>query len=712
MSDYGAQHRGDAAAYARYLANMDASMRQKVALAAAHLPPEGRVADMGMGSGSGSYALARLYPELTVVGVDVNPEMVDRAAQTYQAPGLSFQQSDIAQACFPPASLDAVLNSSVLHHVTSYNGYRYSEAARALAAQAECLKPNGILIVRDFLAPAEATVRLRLQPRWVPLLQRFAAEFRRLSDHPGFTLQPEADGCTFRLPARLAAEFVLRKDYAEDWDTEILEEYTYFTQAEFEAHSRRLGLRVLASVPLWNPWIVENRFRGQFELLDEAGRPLDDPATNYLLVAERAPRGEGVGFRRLPAEPSGYLRRDCYQDRSGHVWDLVCRPHRTLDLVPFFETDEGHLTVLVRHSYPRPIVTGQDASPDGFRAGGYTVEPLTALQGEEPLGATVEKLLQERAGLAPEDILDVIPGDTLYPSAGGIRESVRSVFVRVSAAAGRLRPTPAAQTGWKGNGQLRALDAEQLLRCAAVGGLPDARLEGHLFSLMRRLGREPGPWLGDTLQAEQAAVAPTPGRWQQPRRREYLPLNPTATPFLEISAHRYQELDADGEVLAEQTLESVRPTAVSALSLATLPLQWCSATGWWAGLQWTHLPAAQAFSGSSGLFVAPAWRLPLPPGEGHSWRATELFGADRLLEQHGLRVRRWARMGGPYFPSPGLTPELVHPLAAAVEPIQEAPPDPLHWFTLEFLLQRWSELQDGHLRCLLLRSFLALRPQA
>ena len=57
------QLRGDREAYDRYLAGMDASMRQKVALTAAHLLCTGRVADMGMGSGSGSHALAALYPK-------------------------------------------------------------------------------------------------------------------------------------------------------------------------------------------------------------------------------------------------------------------------------------------------------------------------------------------------------------------------------------------------------------------------------------------------------------------------------------------------------------------------------------------------------------------------------------------------------------------------------------------------------------------------
>ena len=60
QSDYEKQDRGSSTDYARYLAGMDASMRQKVALTAAHLLCEGRVADMGTGSATASYALAPL----------------------------------------------------------------------------------------------------------------------------------------------------------------------------------------------------------------------------------------------------------------------------------------------------------------------------------------------------------------------------------------------------------------------------------------------------------------------------------------------------------------------------------------------------------------------------------------------------------------------------------------------------------------------------
>ena len=441
MSTYQQQDRGDLDAYSRYLANMDAAMRQKVALTAAHLPCIGKVADMGMGSGSGSQALAALYPRLNVEGVDVNPRMVELAQKTYQLPNLAFRVGDVAKVCFPSESLDAIINSSVLHHVTSYNGYDYQQAGLALQAQVAQLRAGGTLIVRDFLAPPEGRVIMRLAPQWADIWQRFHREFRALSEHPGGIEAEllERDGrnwLALRLERRWANEFILRKDYQQDWDTEIQEEYAYFTQAEFEEHFRRLGLRVLISTPLHNPWIIENRFQGQFEWLDsKTEQPLDFPPTNYLIVGEKVEAGKGVRFQVQTSslEPQGFLRLSCYRhQQNGKVYDLVCRPHPSLDVVPFYLSETGNLSVLVRHSYPRPILTLCSEGLDGFRPSGYSVEPITCIQGRDPLGETVEQLLLERAGVSLEEVQEVLWGDHHFPSPGGQREEVIACFARLS----------------------------------------------------------------------------------------------------------------------------------------------------------------------------------------------------------------------------------------------------------------------------------------
>ena len=88
---------------------MDRSMQQKVALTTAFFPTRGHVADMG--SGRGTYDLARLYPGLTLCGIDINPISVELSQRTYQRPNLRYQAGDIADAMFPDASLDGVLDS-------------------------------------------------------------------------------------------------------------------------------------------------------------------------------------------------------------------------------------------------------------------------------------------------------------------------------------------------------------------------------------------------------------------------------------------------------------------------------------------------------------------------------------------------------------------------------------------------------------------------
>src|SRR5882724_11127220 len=93
---YEKQHRGTQAAYEAYFAGMDSSMQQKVALTTAHFPVRGRIADMGSGSGRGTFDLASLYQGLELIGVDINPISVEIAAEKYTRSNLSYVVGDIA----------------------------------------------------------------------------------------------------------------------------------------------------------------------------------------------------------------------------------------------------------------------------------------------------------------------------------------------------------------------------------------------------------------------------------------------------------------------------------------------------------------------------------------------------------------------------------------------------------------------------------------
>lgn len=712
------QDRGELSAYDRYLRGMNTSMRQKVALTAAHLLGQGKVADMGMGSGLGSHALASLYPNLQVVGVDLDPTMVALAKDRYPLPNLDFIVGDIAKPVFEPDSLDGIFDSSVLHHVTSYVGYRYANAGDALYAQAAQLKAGGVLVVRDFLAPGTKEVLLDLpgndgdesgDPAGCSsssLFERFAREFRSLSDAPGFAYQalgatPGREGWKrYQLSLHHATEFILRKDYRTDWIAEMKEEYGYFTQAEFEGHFASLGLRVLASTPLRNPWIIRNRWEGKCALQSFTGEPLEYPATNYLVVGERVAPGEGVRFHlEEEAEPLGFLKMEHHRHRpTGEVFDLVRRPFPTLDVVPFFE-QQGDLYVLARMSYPRPIVGClAHGSPtlDGRTPSGYVTEPLTIIQTDQPMGTTVETMLHERAGLRSDQLKSFRESAAYYPSPGGIQEEVRSVLVETEATF--LQDQLAHRSGFSTAGRVRAIEARQLLRAAQVGGLADSRLELNVYELLIQRGESFGDWIGEELALKEIANPPQAtdleSLFKRPGRRAFDPCGSSeSSGYLRIHTSVFEEQDSVGHPVATKALEYVTPAQTSTNTIV-VALIYQHEGQIYVGIEDRDLPAPQSFTGHSNLFTAPAWRI---PGTVPALTKAKDWVTERLKEEHRVTTGEVWDLGGPFHPTPGLTPESVHPIAVEVKG-QGSMAQGIHWVTLSDLLHHRAHLRDGQLR--------------
>lgn len=734
QNKYDGQHRGGDDAYERYLRGMDSSMRQKVALTAAHLLGEGTVADMGMGSGSGTLALASLYPRVRVIGVDINPEMVERASDKHRLPNLEFRAGDIAEMVFEAGALDGIFDSSVLHHVTSFNGYDHDAAARALATQVRQLAVGGSLVVRDFVAPPSAEIWLDLPTTdgddsdaparcsSAALFERFAREFRKLSPEPGFgyrQAETESDPRPLQLgwrryvvDSRLAAEFLLRKDYRNDWDSEVLEEYTYFTQQRFEQVFAQLGLRVLASIPLYNPWIIERRFKGRAQLWSTSGQALPFPATNHLIVGEKVNSGDGVCFRAEQAGVSGgfLIRHRYFMPATGAHRDLLRRPGNALDVVPWFR-DRGALYVLARKDHPRPVLTAPEAEAalDGALRVGYVTEPILSLQSDMPLGLTVEAELERVAGVSPERIRSIREAATYYPSPGGIAEEVRAVHVEIE-------PTYVQRdvgnfSGFSTAGTIRAMDAQQVLRAAQVGALPDARLELNVYELLLRERMDLGPWLGAEITMPSSAAASsvpvTPfDDCTLSRRRAFAPSEDSGQPsFLELSSRWFAELDGQGNVIHRQLREYAVPATRSCNTLSAALLRE-TPQGIALGLDEDDLAAAQCFTGSSAIFVTPAWRL---SRDVTTKEHAEQWLRERIATEYGYDVLTLTELGGRYHPSAGITPEVVYPYAVVVGP--QAHLDgkrSLRWVLLRELVAHLPALPDGHLRVAVLRAAHAL----
>jgi hypothetical protein len=256
---------------------------------------------------------------------------------------------------------------------------------------------------------------------------------------------------------------------------------------------------------------------------------------------------------------------------------------------------------------------------------------------------------------------------------------------------------------------VRAIDAQQLLRAAQVGGLPDARLELNTYDLLLRLRAGVGPWIGEELDLGQAAAPPGRSPFATllgaAPRRKFAPASAEHSPhFLELRASAFAELDARGAVLAERTLEYVTPKKLGLCSIACLLLV-RSGGDVLVGIDDDDLPAAQLFDGNSNLPVAPAWRI---PRERRTTTPARGFVRERLAVEYGLEAGRFWELGGRYHPSPGVTPEVVYPVA--VEVVRQSPGGQrlLYWVSLDELVAERGAIRDGHLRIGVLRAAHAL----
>jgi SAM-dependent methyltransferase len=732
MNKYAKQDRGNIGEYEEYFAGMDASMQQKIALTTAHFPSRGRIADMGSGSGSGTFDLARLYRDLELIGVDINAVTVEYSNNHYEADNLKYVVGDIAENVFPAESLDGILDSSVLHHVTSFNGFDVGQITKTLRNQVAQLKTGGVLIIRDFVVPDEAEKQVFLdlpttdgkdagaisELSTAALFEVFARDFRcslNLDSVVPYQKHesPRKNFARFETSLRYAAEFVLRKDYRDHWTPELLEEYTYFSQKNFEEGFRGENLRIVVSMPLWNPWIVENRFSGKFFLSDLVGNALKFPPTNFLIVGEKVAAGEGVALSEPPAVAGGlhvnensFLKLKGYRHKTtAQIYELAERPNQTIDLLPWFEAENGQLFVLAKKDFPRPIVNANSVRKNLNRANysGYLTEPISAIMSEPSaiagsFNVAIKEVLGKRANLSEDEILEISAPVFYFTSAGGIDERVESFLVKI---APFEKPpqmienyTPFASAGF-----VRELDALQVLRASHVGGMFDARLEINIYRLLRQLNRSASAWIGATIEpTTQDFSGEIATDFEIERREAFEPAEIAENSFLKLCKSEFIETDCRNNEIARATFEYVVPKNLSKNTVAAIPFI-KTENSILVGIEFRDLPAPQRFSNNSNLACVPAWRLPF---EIEHKFDLEPFLQEKFPKDFNAGINKLWELGGSYFTSAGITPEIVYPTAVELSAELSGKTD-LKFFHLKDLLDISDKIQDAHLLILLYR---------
>ena len=503
-----------------YTAGMERSSLQKAALGSMGHP--GHIVDLGTGSGISAHDLARLFPDSSVIGVDLDPNMVRLATSRYKADNLAYTVGNAEQPIFGTNSVDTIFMSSTAHHLTSYGSGKFdiTHVINAIRSAHQQLKIGGTFILRDFViseGPKSVILEIPILDGTAELFEKFAKDFRS-SQHiasgvPYIELEPDQAGWRrFQLSLRDANEFILRKDYRDSYNEEIKEEYTFMSQKDFERAFEQAGFRILHSAPIFNPWIIKNRYQGKVKLFSLDGQSLPFPPTNYAIVGEKIRPSQGILLResrRVSLSTPQFLRMLAVQDtKTGEIIDLVERPGAAIDLIPYF-IRKGNLYVLSKQGYPRPITTVADQS--GLTPGqsrGYSIEPLGFIvDRSQPTFRQIQDQFEMRAGIPSDAILTRISPKLLhrlYTSPGMADESTSSIALQIKSQRVQLSTPKREYSGFSTSGTVRPIEATQLLRAAQIGTILDARLEASVYELLLSLKRDLGPWIGEEVHLKES----------------------------------------------------------------------------------------------------------------------------------------------------------------------------------------------------------------
>ena len=103
--------------------------------------PQGTLLDIGCGPGYLAAAIARRYPALKLIGLDISPDMLKLAARHLPMDKVKLLLGDAAALPLDDASMDFIVSSASLHH--------WENAPASFREIYRLLRPGGRFLIMD-----------------------------------------------------------------------------------------------------------------------------------------------------------------------------------------------------------------------------------------------------------------------------------------------------------------------------------------------------------------------------------------------------------------------------------------------------------------------------------------------------------------------------------------------------------------------------------
>lgn len=308
--------------YGSYVRQMDDIAEMKYRETAPFIKP-GRIGDIGCAVGAWIKlsSAEEKFRESDFFGIEVARALYQICLQRkengeFSNPNVFFSQRNaVTGLCFTPNSMNTIHTSSLTHEIESYGGH--DDLLAFIQNRFDELAPGGVWVNRDVVGPehgdqgvllwlnaedgrnedweAEITHRTQLQQYLVglstrALFLRFARDFRK-GEGDGIRFEwRKLDGVEYAaLTLRDAMEFISKKDYHENWLSEMHEKFCFWAYSDWKAALESVGYTIDPnSQGYTNSWLVEHRYRGKAKLYTLEGgrpRPMDWPQTHMLMIA-------------------------------------------------------------------------------------------------------------------------------------------------------------------------------------------------------------------------------------------------------------------------------------------------------------------------------------------------------------------------------------------------------------------------------------------
>ncbi|MCX2681833.1 hypothetical protein OOZ15_17900 [Galbibacter sp. EGI 63066] len=307
--------------YNTYVRQMDEIAEIKYKETSPYIIP-GRVGDIGCAVGSW-IKQASENPKLResdFYGIEVARQLFDICNQRkhngeFSNPNVFFSQKNaVSDLVFEKESMHTIHTSSLTHEIESYGDRE--DLLRFIKNRCEELISGGVWINRDVIGPenGEREVLMLLNKEdgenedpykkcttkeafkdyldrmsTFTRFLRFASDFRKEEhDTISYSIKTFNDKDYISIKLKDATEFMLTKDYTDNWLSEMHERFCFWSLEDWKKELDKAGFQVDENTRAYtNPWIEENRFKNKVQLFDTTLRPLESPYTNALIIARK-----------------------------------------------------------------------------------------------------------------------------------------------------------------------------------------------------------------------------------------------------------------------------------------------------------------------------------------------------------------------------------------------------------------------------------------